>query len=104
MERLKYRNRFEASRKVQTVEAYAEMVELQLTKTQIHMLPYKHYEEKSEFHRIHCNSSWECYNRVHLPGTPIYSQWYTILVSRWRVLEGGIYPPGVFQQISCVLQ
>ena len=34
---------------MQSVEEFPGTVELELTKTQIHMIPYKHYDEKSEF-------------------------------------------------------
>ena len=35
---------------MQSVDAFLETVEVELANTQIHMVPYKHYEEKSEFH------------------------------------------------------
>ncbi len=35
---------------MQSVEAFPGTVELELTQTQIPMIPYKHYDEKSEFH------------------------------------------------------
>jgi len=47
---------------VQSIEAFPETAELKLTNTQIHMIPYKHYDEKLEFHLNPMQQAlWDCF-------------------------------------------
>ena len=94
---------------MQSVEAFTETVELELTKTQIHVIPYKRYDDKFEFHldsiaTVPGNAA----NRLDLPGTQIYSQWYHLsgqemVYWRGRIRSWEVFPNILFVHVLCCI-